>query len=135
VRRNVRQRRVDSLLLEDGEHHLIASVVDRRRLVHQPDPGDRLFVRQSLLKIDDVPRRTDNRERGDDREPDDEGTHELRTTFGKLGPVASKCMNSVVKLPSQLMHSHSNVRHGRLPLQQVIHDEDVSEHVAFTLLD
>jgi len=33
------------------------------------------------------------------------------------------------------MHSQSDIRHGRLALQQVSHDEAVSEEVAFTLLD
>jgi hypothetical protein len=44
-------------------------------------------------------------------------------------------MNAVGKPASQLIHSSCNVRHGPFTLQQVSHDEDVPEDVAFTLLD
>ena len=101
VRRYARQRRVHPLLLEDRERQLIVVVVDRRRLVHVPDPRDRLFIRQALLKIDEIPDGSDDRERGDDPEPDEQRPYEPRTAFRELEPLDPQ----LIICGLQLMHS------------------------------
>ena len=71
VWRHTRERCVHPLLFEDAEHQLIVVIVDGSRLVHLPDPRDGGLIRQSLLKIDEIPDWPDDRERRDDPETDE----------------------------------------------------------------
>ena len=59
VRRDNRQGCIRPLLLEDAEDEASVVVEDRGRLVHLPDLRNRLFIRQSLLKLDEIPARND----------------------------------------------------------------------------
>ena len=55
MRRDLGERHLDPLLLEDREGELIVAVVDRRRLVHFADAGERIAVGQPLPQADQQP--------------------------------------------------------------------------------
>src|SRR6185503_15547194 len=71
VRRDVRQRRLDALLLEDRERRPVVLVVQRRRLCHGADVAHLLGARQIVedrIRQPDRRREDEQRERRGDRE-------------------------------------------------------------------
>jgi hypothetical protein len=69
VRGHAGELGVYSLLLENREDESILVVVHRRRLIHLPDPANRVLVGKTPLKVDEIPEGKRKGEESGDAEP------------------------------------------------------------------
>ena len=63
IRRDVEERHVNALLFINRERELIFAVEDRRRLIHDADPADRVVIGKTLAEPGHEPDGTSDRQR------------------------------------------------------------------------
>ena len=102
IRRDVKQRDVDALLIVDREGELILGVEDRGRLVHHRHALQRIGIRQPIEEGNKEPRATDSGSGGNYQDGDEDSDGEPRVLGANNPPFAG---SEVARVAESQIHA------------------------------